>query len=229
MHPPNGGCRMANVELDSARAATASTAATSVRDRAGLASALASLLDELDVRERDASRHACQVAGLSVQIARGLGLPAARVKHVRLGALLHDVGKLAVPAPILAKTEPLTDGEWALMRRHPAAGEDLLTPLLTLGTLIPAACARDVLAIVRSHHERWDGSGYPDGLEADEIPLVARIVAVADAFEAMTECRPYSGARSYAGALAEVSYEADRQFDGRCVTSLLMVSNGRRV
>ena len=217
---------MAHVELGRVHASAGPAAAAPDSGRARLASALAALLDELDAREPDASRHARQVAALSVQIARGVGLRPQAIKHVRLGALLHDVGKLAVPAPILAKSEPLTEREWALMRRHPEAGAEVLRPLLSPDA-VPPECSRDVLAIVRSHHERWDGSGYPDGLVGNEIPLLARIVAVADAFEAMTERRPYRGARSHVAALAEVAEEVDRQFDGRCVASLLMASNGR--
>jgi HD-GYP domain-containing protein (c-di-GMP phosphodiesterase class II) len=181
--------------------------------RGRLRRALGALMEELERRERDATGHAREVAELAVEIASRLGLSADEIRQIRLGALLHDVGKLAVPDDILAKPGPLTEDEWALMREHPSAGERFLEPLLERSGAVTAAGVRTVLAIVRWHHERWDGAGYPDRLAGDEIPLGARIVAVADALRAMTERRPYRSALSPEAALAEVSREAGRQFD----------------
>ncbi len=121
-----------------------------------------------------------------------LKLPAAEHRCVELGALLHDVGKLSIPDRVLTKPAPLNELEWEAMRRHAALGERLLARIVQQA---------DVLAVVRSHHERWDGRGYPDGKRAEEIPLAARVVAVADAFQAMIEPRPYREPRTQASAL----------------------------
>jgi HD-GYP domain-containing protein (c-di-GMP phosphodiesterase class II) len=115
---------------------------------------------------------------------------------------------------VLTKPGPLNELEWAAMRRHAALGERLLAHILDQA---------DVLAIVRSHHERWDGGGYPDGKRGDEIPLAARIVAVADAFQAMIEARPYRSPRTRVAALEEITSESGRQFDPSCVEALRAV------
>jgi HD-GYP domain-containing protein (c-di-GMP phosphodiesterase class II) len=151
--------------------------------------------------------HALQVALLSVRIGTALGLRPRELQTLELAAKLHDVGKLAVPRSILAKPGPLDDEEWTVVRSHPAEGARLLAPYVP---------SDDVLAIVRSHHERWDGAGYPEGLREEEIPLGARIVAVVDAFCAMIEPRPYRLARDEDAARAELLAEAGRQFDPAC-------------
>jgi HD-GYP domain-containing protein (c-di-GMP phosphodiesterase class II) len=151
--------------------------------------------------------HALQVALLSVRIGTALGLRPRELQTLELAAKLHDVGKLAVPRSILAKPGPLDDEEWTVVRSHPAEGARLLAPYVP---------SDDVLAIVRSHHERWDGAGYPEGLREEEIPLGARIVAVVDAFCAMIEPRPYRLARNEDAARAEFLAEAGRQFDPAC-------------
>jgi HD-GYP domain-containing protein (c-di-GMP phosphodiesterase class II) len=151
--------------------------------------------------------HALQVALLSVRIGTALGLRPRELQTLELAAKLHDVGKLAVPRSILAKPGPLDDEEWTVVRSHPAEGARLLAPYVP---------SDDVLAIVRSHHERWDGAGYPEGLREEEIPLGARIVAVVDAFCAMIEPRPYRLARNEDAARAELLAEAGRQFDPAC-------------
>jgi HD-GYP domain-containing protein (c-di-GMP phosphodiesterase class II) len=151
--------------------------------------------------------HALQVALLSVRIGTALGLRPRELQTLELAAKLHDVGKLAVPRSILAKPGPLDDKEWTVVRSHPAEGARLLAPYVP---------SDDVLAIVRSHHERWDGAGYPEGLREEEIPLGARIVAVVDAFCAMIEPRPYRLARNEDAARAELLAEAGRQFDPAC-------------
>jgi putative nucleotidyltransferase with HDIG domain len=175
---------------------------------------LADLADRLELKEGYAGDHTTAVSRLAVEIAAALGLDEEERRRVALGALLHDVGKLSVPDRILTKPGPLDDLEWAAMRRHAAFGERLLVHILDLP---------DVLAVVRSHHERWDGTGYPDGKHGEEIPLAARIVAVADAFHAMIEPRPYRAARPHARALGEIVAEAGAQFDPACVDALLTV------
>jgi putative nucleotidyltransferase with HDIG domain len=172
------------------------------------------LIQELD-SERPRVRAHCQaVAVLAARIARTIGAPEDEAT-VRLAAPVHDIGKLNVPRSILDKPGALTDSEWQLVRRHPGEGERLLRPLFR-GSL-------GVLAAVRSHHERWDGRGYPDGLVGAGIPLAARIIAVADAFHAMLETRPYRPGRPPGHALDELDAHADSQFDPDCVSALRLV------
>jgi HD-GYP domain-containing protein (c-di-GMP phosphodiesterase class II) len=213
---------MARPALENVRSSLASAAPDPVRP--DLAGTLAKLIERLEEREHDAARHARDVAALAVDIAERIGLSGDETQQIRVGALLHDIGKLAVPDEILSKPGPLTEREWALMRGHPSVGEAVLEPIFGRNGGVAIAFARAVLMIVRSHHERWDGDGYPDRLAADEIPLGARIVAVADAFQAMIERRPYRNARSREDAMAEVVREAGRQFDPESVASLLAVA-----
>jgi putative nucleotidyltransferase with HDIG domain len=175
---------------------------------------LAGLVDRLELKEGYAGEHTAAVSALALAIAKELKLSAAERRCVELGALLHDVGKLSIPDRVLTKPGPLNELEWTAMRRHAALGERLLAHILDQA---------EVLAIVRSHHERWDGSGYPDGIRGDEIPLAARIVAVADAFQAMIEPRPYRAPRTPASALEEISSQSGRQFDPVCVEALRAV------
>jgi HD-GYP domain-containing protein (c-di-GMP phosphodiesterase class II) len=145
-----------------------------------------------------------RVREYALRLADALGFGRRLRRRIGLAALLHDVGKLAIPADILRKPNPLTAEERALIRRHPEIGEAVLTPFIH---------AADVLAGVRGHHERFDGTGYPDGLRGRAIPFVARVVAVADAFDAMTTPRPYHAALSVAEAVDVLRREALHQFD----------------
>jgi putative nucleotidyltransferase with HDIG domain len=175
---------------------------------------LAGLVDRLELKEGYAQEHTAAVSTLALAIATELGLNATQRRCVELGALLHDVGKLSIPDRVLTKPGPLNELEWAAMRRHAALGERLLAHILDQA---------DVLAIVRSHHERWDGRGYPDGKRGEEIPLSARIVAVADAFQAMIEPRPYRAPRTRDAAVEEIASQSGRQFDPVCVEALRAV------
>jgi putative nucleotidyltransferase with HDIG domain len=172
---------------------------------------LEELAGRLEVKDGYAREHTAAVSGLAVAIAARLGRGAEQRSHVEVGALLHDVGKLSVPDRILTKRGRLTKLEWTIMRRHAVSGERLLVDLLD----VP-----DILAVVRSHHERWDGRGYPDGKQGEEIPIAARIVAVADAFQAMIEPRPYRPPRSPKAALNELKRASGTQFDPACVDAL---------
>jgi putative nucleotidyltransferase with HDIG domain len=176
---------------------------------------LAELVDRLELKDGYAGEHTTAVSRLALAIAAQLGFGGDQRRQVELGALLHDVGKVFVPDRILTKPGRLNELELALLRRHASSGERLIARILDLP---------DVLGIVRSHHERWDGRGYPDGKRAEEIPLAARIVAVADAFQAMIEPRPYREPRTRAAALEEIRSEAGRQFDPACVEALLAVA-----
>jgi two-component system cell cycle response regulator len=158
------------------------------------------------VAERDGRLygHGTEVEELAVRVARELGLSDSEVEAVRLGALTHDVGKLAIPDKILAKPEPLDDAEWDFMRRHTIIGQRILEG---------APALRDVALLVRSSHERFDGAGYPDGLAGPDIPIGARIIAVCDAFAAMTQPRAYRDGSSPEVAMLELHRCAGTQFD----------------
>jgi putative nucleotidyltransferase with HDIG domain len=146
--------------------------------------ALVPALDSaMQVYDRGTARHSARVAHMAIVTAVDVGLNATDVEAIEWAALLHDVGKLAVPAAILRKPGPLTPDEWVEVSRHPAAGADVL--LAISDRLAPLAVA------VRAHHEWWDGSGYPDGLAGEEIPLLGRIIALADVYDSVTHPRPY--------------------------------------
>jgi two-component system, cell cycle response regulator len=175
------------------------------------------LLRALAERNPELRNHLSGVAALAEATALRLQLGHEEIEQVRHAAELHDVGKVAVPDAILTKPGPLDEDEWAFIRRHTLIGERIVAaaPALTR-----------VAALVRSSHERWDGDGYPDRLAGDEIPLGARIVAVADAFDAMTVPRPYSTARSEADALAELRRCAGTQFDPAVVEAFVAAWHG---
>jgi HD-GYP domain-containing protein (c-di-GMP phosphodiesterase class II) len=170
-------------------------------------------------RDRALGEHASDVAQLAYPLAQRLGLEGDQLQQVRQAAGLHDVGKLSIPDAILEKPGPLTADEWELVRRHPVIGQRILAS---------APALVDVAEIVRSTHERIDGDGYPDGLAAEEIPLAARIIAVCDAFDAMTSARPYRPALSHEEALHELRRCAGTQFDSDVVTEFLAELQARR-
>jgi diguanylate cyclase (GGDEF)-like protein len=163
------------------------------------------------VREGVSEQHAEEVARLSGAIARGLALPEDVILRCRLGGWLHDVGKVAIPDHILTKPSPLDEGEWRIMKTHSEIGEQLVRRVHSVGSAAPA---------VRHHHEQVDGSGYPDALAGDAIPIEARVIAVADAFSAITTDRPYRLARTTADAIAELREGAGRHHDPQAVEAL---------
>jgi HD-GYP domain-containing protein (c-di-GMP phosphodiesterase class II) len=168
-----------------------------------------------DVVEADhhyTGEHSRQVVDLSVAVADGLGLDSAQKRNLEFAALLHDVGKIHIPKEIINKAGPLTDEEWAVMHAHTIDGERMLKQV---GGLLA-----DVGTIVRASHERWDGTGYPDGLAGEEIPTEARIVSTCDAFSAMTTDRSYRTAMSNEQALAELRRCAGTQFDPAVVAEV---------
>ena len=172
-----------------------------------------------DVVESDdayTGEHCKSVVQLALDVADALGLDAHGRRYVEFGALLHDVGKLAVPKEIINKPGELDDREWTIIKMHTIEGQRLLDRVG--GTM------REVGAIVRSSHERWDGSGYPDGLKGEEIPLEARIVSACDAFNAMTTTRAYRRAMPLEAAVAELRQNAGTQFDPAVVDALLKVA-----
>ena len=155
--------------------------------------------------------HLRDVSLLAARVARRMGGSPSHVLRCRLAGLLHDVGKIRIPTAILTKPGPLDEHEWAVMHEHPVHGEALVDAVPDL---------RPVARLVRHHHERWDGTGYPDGLAATAIPLEARIVAAVDAWTAMTSDRPYRAALSEAAALAELAAVAGSQLDPDVVDAL---------
>jgi HD-GYP domain-containing protein (c-di-GMP phosphodiesterase class II) len=167
---------------------------------------LVSLLDALTralaAQDPDATGHASRVASLAEIVARRLGVR--ELDALRLGGVLHDLGKLAVPQRVLLKPTALTPSELARIREHPSAGTRLLAPI---------EAVRAALPYVLFHHERWDGDGYPTGRAGAAIPLGARVLAVVDAFDAMTSDRPYRRALPPEAAIAEVDRCAGGQFD----------------
>ena len=179
---------------------------------------LASLSNALEAKDAVTSQHTEEVVRLAVAVATELELDLDGVQQVELGAVLHDIGKVRVPEAILNKPTALTDEEWAVMRTHPEVGERILQPIKSLEAILP---------VVRHHHERWDGRGYPDGLAGRAIPLGARIVAVCDAYRAMTEDRPYRNALPADEARAELQRCAGTQFDPECVELLLRALDKR--
>ena len=174
----------------------------------------------LDLRDGYTGSHADHVVPLCAAIARRLGLDAEERRALDAAARLHDLGKIGVPDVILNKPGSLSDGEWAIMRRHPEWGAETLAH-------VPGTTA--LVAAVRAHHERWDGSGYPDGLAGEAIPLAARIVSVADAWHAMTSDRSYRRALDAEHARQEIRDGAGTQFEPRAAEALLsfLESEGR--
>jgi diguanylate cyclase (GGDEF)-like protein/putative nucleotidyltransferase with HDIG domain len=170
-------------------------------------------------RDRYTGEHSEAVIDMSGAVARNLGCSAAEVERVKSAALLHDIGKVAIPDDILHKPGPLTDDEWRLMREHPVIGERILRVLPGLGT---------IARIVRHEHERWDGRGYPDGLVGEAIPLGSRIIIAADTYHAITSDRPYRAARSHSDAVDELTRCAGTQFDPRVTAALIGHLYGQR-
>jgi diguanylate cyclase (GGDEF)-like protein len=172
------------------------------------------LLRSLSERQPDLHVHLRGTADLAMAVGRELGMHGEELNDVAQAAELHDVGKIAIPDAILEKTGPLDEGEWSFMRRHTIIGERIL---------MAAPSLRSVAKLVRSSHERWDGSGYPDRLKGELIPLGARVVAVCDAFDAMTTTRPYRHRIGESDALAELRRCAGSQFDPAVVDAFVRV------
>lgn len=151
-----------------------------------------SIARAVEARDRDTGDHCGRLARLGVLLGERLGLDAEQLKALRRGGYLHDLGKIGIPDAVLLKPGPLTDDEWELMRRHVEIGVEICSPLRTLQPVLP---------LIRHHHERWDGSGYPDGLAGEDIPLLARVFQVVDVYDALTNDRCYRKALSRDEAL----------------------------
>ncbi|HEV2056323.1 MAG TPA: HD-GYP domain-containing protein [Methylomirabilota bacterium] len=167
---------------------------------------LLGLANALEAKDEYTRGHSDRVAALARRLALEAGLTVRQAEVIAQSGLLHDLGKIGVPEQILRKPGPLSEEEWAVMRRHPLTGSQIVAPLESFA---------EGALIVRHHHEREDGSGYPDGLSGETIPLGARVVAVVDVYDALTSKRPYRRALTHAEALERLAAEAGRTLDAR--------------
>jgi HD-GYP domain-containing protein (c-di-GMP phosphodiesterase class II) len=173
------------------------------------------LVEALEAKDPYIKEHLRAVSGLALRIGSEISLPDEQMDALASGALLHDVGKIGIPDRILQKSGRLSEDEYAEIKRHPILGVSILTPATELASALP---------VVKHHHERFDGKGYPDGLRGEDIPLIARIVSVADAFDSMIRARPYGYGISRKAALREIEENSGTQFDPRIVRALLEVA-----
>lgn len=177
---------------------------------------LAALIAALSYRDHETEGHSRRVVGYSLAIGRKMGLEEGALEDLGRGALLHDIGKIGIPDSILHKSDRLSEDEWRIMRRHPDLGFNMLADIDFLRSSLP---------VIRHHHERFDGKGYPAGLKGEAIPLGARIFSVADAYDAMTSDRPHRRALPHLAAVEEIKSQAGAQFDPVVVEAFLSLSN----
>jgi HD-GYP domain-containing protein (c-di-GMP phosphodiesterase class II) len=170
----------------------------------------------LDLRDKETKEHTFRVTDITVKLATRLGVKQSELIHIRRGAILHDIGKVAIPDQILFKPGPLAQEEWDIMRRHPDIAVELLSPVTYL---------EPALEIPHWHHEKWDGSGYPDGLRQEDIPFAARLFALADVYDALTSNRPYRSAWSKWTAVEYIEDQAGTHFDPRILPEFLDLIN----
>ena len=170
------------------------------------------LVDAIEIKDKATLGHVSRVAGYALQIGRRLGLGPTDLRSLVLAAQMHDVGKIATPEALLKKPARLTAEEFAEIKKHTVKGDEIARR---------TAALRDLAPVIRAHHERLNGRGYPDGLAGEEIPLLARIIAVADTYDAMTSDRPYRGACAHDDAVRELQRVAGSELDSRCVSALL--------
>jgi HD-GYP domain-containing protein (c-di-GMP phosphodiesterase class II) len=178
--------------------------------RASYMETVRALSNAVEARDAYTGKHADRVSAFGLELARRVGLDVAGRPQLEFGFLLHDVGKVAVPDAILFKRGPLTKEEYALIAQHPVVGAEILRDVDFLG---------EGKLVVRHHHERWDGTGYPDGLAGDEIPLAARVFSVADTLDALTTDRPYRPASDWRQARIEIRRFSGTQFDPAVVAA----------
>jgi putative nucleotidyltransferase with HDIG domain len=185
---------------------------TTERLEASHVSVIAALLGSLAAKDRYTQGHSAATMQHALAVAKSLGLGPDEIAAVNLGALFHDIGKIGIPEHILRKPSALTDEEWAEMKTHPIIGANLIGEVPNLERIRP---------IVLAHHEHHDGSGYPNGLKGDEIPLAAQIISVADTYEAMTSTRPYRSALGHDQAVAELRRVAGSQLNPTVVDAFI--------
>src|SRR6185436_5645118 len=166
----------------------------------------------LDLRDKETKEHTFRVTDITVKLATRLGVGGPDLVHIRRGAILHDIGKVAIPDEILFKPGPLAEDEWNIMRRHPSIAVDLLSPVTYLA---PA------LDIPHWHHEKWNGTGYPDQLSGNQIPFSARLFALVDVYDALISNRPYRSAWSKSDAIQYIESQSGKHFDPKIVPEFL--------
>jgi HD-GYP domain-containing protein (c-di-GMP phosphodiesterase class II) len=166
----------------------------------------------MDLRDKETEGHTQRVTELTIQLAGHMDVRMQEQAQMRRGALLHDIGKLGIPDSILLKPGKLTDDEWKIMKRHPVLARDMLSPIVYL---------RLAIDIPYSHHEKWDGTGYPQGLAGEQIPLSARIFAIVDVWDALTSDRPYRSAWSREQTMEYIHEQSGKHFDPRVVGEFL--------
>ena len=176
------------------------------------------LSNAVEARDAYTGKHAERVTAYGIALAQAAGLDTDRAPEIEFGFLLHDVGKVAVPDAVLFKPASLDEAEFALIAQHPVIGSDILSEIDFLG---------EGKLVVRHHHERWDGSGYPDRLAGDQIPLAARVFAVADALDALTSDRPYRRGTRFSRAREEIRAHSGSQFDPEVVAALDTIPDAR--
>ncbi|HEX9073239.1 MAG TPA: HD domain-containing phosphohydrolase [Pseudolabrys sp.] len=181
---------------------------------AGYLDTIRSLAGAIDAKDTYTRGHNQRVAELALEIGRELRCDEPTLKALAYGGILHDIGKIGIPEPVLRKAVPLDDAETALMREHPAIGAEIVDGVEFL---------RDALPAIKSHHERWDGAGYPEGLAGERIPLVARIVNAADTWDACTSSRPYQSAMDVSDVVAILERLRGTQIDPAVHDALLAV------
>ena len=175
-----------------------------------------SLAGAIDAKDPYTKGHSTSVSRYSEALARACNLPENEVERISLGALLHDVGKIGIPENVLKKPDKLSDEEWNIMKQHPVIGAEKV--------LQPNESLRDLVPIVKYHHEHVDGTGYPEHLKGDQIPLAAKIVAVADAFHALVSDRPYRKGLGLETACDILLQGAGKQWDGDLVTKFIQIA-----
>jgi putative nucleotidyltransferase with HDIG domain len=166
----------------------------------------------LDLRDNEMEEHTHRITEVTLKLAAALGVADTELVHLRRGAILHDIGKVAIPDHILFKPGPLVEDEWRIMRRHPVIAVELLAPVTYLN---PA------MDIPHWHHEKWDGTGYPDRLEGERIPFSARLFAFADVYDALISNRPYRPAWSKQNAIQYIESQAGKHFDPKIMPTFL--------
>lgn len=168
----------------------------------------------LSLKEEETAEHSHRVTEMSLRLAKVMGMGEEELYHIRLGALLHDIGKIGIPDSILLKPGKLTDDEWEVMRKHPVHAFEMLAPIAYL---------RSASEIPYCHHEKWDGTGYPRGLKGKQIPLAARIFAVVDVWDALISDRPYRKAWPKDKVIEHIQKQSGIHFDPKVVECLIKI------
>jgi HD-GYP domain-containing protein (c-di-GMP phosphodiesterase class II) len=180
----------------------------------GYTEVIVTLVRAVEAKDVYTRGHTQRVSEMAMRLGQELKLPHEQLRVLARAAMLHDIGKIGVPDSILTKPGPLSEEEFEVIKQHPGRGHDIIKDVRSLQAEVGG---------VRHHHERWDGAGYPDGLSGETIPLEARIIAVADVFDALTSPRPYRGAWTRSRALAQIRQQSGQHFDPRCVDALVRV------